>query len=77
MRSRSLAGTEPGDCAAALASAAETPGLTRNRAPAATASSICSTETIVPAPTTASGALLAIARIAASADGVRNVTSIA
>ena len=58
-----------GDCAAALARSWVTPGLTRKRAPAATASSICSAETIVPAPTTASGTSLAIAAMAASALG--------
>ena len=60
-----------GACEAALASAGGAPGLTRNLAPAATAWVICSTETIVPAPTTASGTFFAMAWIAASAEGVR------
>ena len=54
-RSRQPGRNGTGDCAAAFASAGGAPGLTRNFAPAATASSIWSTETIVPAPTTASG----------------------
>src|SRR5262249_1597939 len=61
----------------ALSSSGVARGLTRKRAPAAAPFSICPAETTVSAPTTASGTSLAIAVMAASTLGMRNVTSIA
>ncbi len=63
------AGTGTPDAVIASSSASVHPGLTRNRAPAATASSTPAGEITVPAPTTASGTSAAMARTQSSAAG--------
>src|SRR5215207_78207 len=61
--------------ARAAAKSADVPGLTRYFAPAFDAAAMSSIFVTVPAPTTASGRSAAMAVIAASAAGVRSVTS--
>ncbi len=72
--------TAPGRSGTALASAALAtsrvrPGLTMKREPACAASSNCSADRMVPAPTTASSTSPEARRIASSAAGVRSVIS--